>query len=95
MNEWLAVWLPGIILISVLFVIMAIPCIGISLLGYKMINKLGYFPSKTPAIQTSILVQLLIVELISIALLLTFYHALTEYDQQARIHLPFGRGSCR
>ena len=72
-------WGPGVILILIVAIIMAVPCVGVSLLGFKMLTKLAYYPSKTPAIQLSILVKLVIVQIISIALLLLFYHALSDY----------------
>jgi len=78
------VWGPGVILIAVIAIIMAVPCVGVALLGSKMINKLAFFPSKTPAIQKSILIKLIVIELISVALLLAFFHALSDYGQGAK-----------
>ena len=80
-------WGPGIALIMIFLVLMAVPCTGAALLGYKMINKLSYFPSKTPAIQKSILVKLIIIEIISLTLLMLFYHAMTDYEDQALLFI--------
>ena len=79
-------WVAGIILITLVFIIIAVPCVFIAFLGYKMLNKLAYFPSKNPAIQMSILFWLMIVEVASVTMLLTFYHVFADYskDQGAR-----------
>ena len=67
-----------IILVIIWFIIIAIPCIGTALLGRKMLNKLAYFPSKTPAIHMDILGWLVVVEIVAVTLLLTFYRVFQE-----------------
>ena len=67
-------WYEGFIFIGIFFILILIPCIGVAIIGYQMIQKLGHFPSKTPAIQMSIIAQLVITEIISFSLLLLFYH---------------------
>lgn len=74
-------WSVGIVMIAIVFVIVAIPCLFTGWLGYKMLKKLAYFPSKNPAIQMGIFLKLLIVEVVSITLLLVFYHVLADYSK--------------
>ncbi len=67
-----------ILFVIIWLVIVAIPCIGISILGTKMLNKLAYFPSKTPAIHMSILGWLVVVEVVAVTLMLSFYRVFQE-----------------
>ena len=66
-------WQEGIILISIFFIIMAVPCIGVAWIGYRMLNQLGQHPSKTPAIQMSIFLKLIVIELVSFGMIIGFY----------------------
>jgi hypothetical protein len=68
----------AIIFIVIFYTLLLIPCIGISWLGSKLIEKLGRYPSKTPAIQLSVMLKLAVVEVVSFALLLTFFKALVS-----------------
>ena len=67
-------WGAGILLISIVLIIIGVPCTAIAWLGLKVIKKLSYYPSKTPAVQLSILFKLLVIEVISVALMLMFYN---------------------
>ncbi len=71
----------GLTLITIIFIMIAIPCTAAAILGYKMLKKLSYYPSKTPAIQTGIFLKLVFVEVISFGLLLIFYHMLETYAE--------------
>ena len=64
------------IFIIIFWVIMLIPCIGIGWIGLKLINKLGRYPSKTPAIQMNVLFKLIFIEVISFTLLIGFFKVL-------------------
>ena len=46
-------WFQGLIMISVFWVIIAIPCFVVAFWGSKMINDLGNFPTKSAKIQVS------------------------------------------
>lgn len=72
----------GIMLIfcAIFFSIMLVPCIGIALLGSRLLKRLGNFPSKTPAIQMSILLKLAVIEIVSFTLLLSFFKVLVSED---------------
>ena len=74
----------GLILISIFFVIIVIPCVGVSVLGVKMLNQLGQFPSKTPAIQLSIVKKLVLFEVIGFTLLIIFYHYFADYESEIK-----------
>lgn len=71
----------AVTLITILIVIVGLPCVAVAWLGSRMINKLGYFPSKNPAIQTSIFLQLLVIEIFSFTLLFLFYHVFVDYSK--------------
>lgn len=64
------------IFILIYFIIIFIPCLGVGWLGFKLITKLGQFPSKTPAVQLGIMIKLVIVEVVSLTLLLMFFKIL-------------------
>ncbi len=66
-------WTEGIIFIGIFLIIILIPCLGVSIMGYRMIQKLGYQPSQTPVIQMSIFLKLIVLEIISFILLIGFY----------------------
>ena len=42
-------WAASLILLSAFFVVIALPCIGVAVLGWKLARRLAYYPSKTPA----------------------------------------------
>jgi TRAP-type C4-dicarboxylate transport system permease small subunit len=54
-----------------------IPCVAIGWVGKNLIHRLGHFPSKTPAIQMSILFKLVVIEVVSMSLILLLFKALT------------------
>ncbi len=66
----------GFILVAIFFVLIAIPCVGVAWLGTKMINQLGRYPSKTPAIQLSVVLKLTVLEIGSWTMLLLFFKIL-------------------
>ena len=63
--------------IGVFYAIMFVPCVGAAVLGTKLINKLGRFPSKTPVIQLGILFPLVVLEVVSFTMMLVFFKLLT------------------
>ncbi len=74
----------SLVLILMFLVIMGIPCTGVAILGTKMINKLGNFPSKTPAIQLSVFWKLLIIEVVGFTMLIGFYHLFADYSGELK-----------
>jgi len=66
----------ALVFIIVFYVILLIPCIGVGWIGRNLLDKLGRYPSKTPAVQMSVLFKLIVVEVVSVTLLLSFFKAL-------------------
>jgi len=66
----------AVVFVLVMDSFMILPCIGIGWIGVRLINKLGRFPSKTPAIQLGVMFQLIVLEVISFTLLVGFFKAL-------------------
>ena len=62
--------------IAIFMVLMVIPCVGVAWIGTKLINQLGRYPSRTPAIQLSVVLQLTVLEVVSWTLLLLFFKIL-------------------
>lgn len=67
-------WTESFILGAVFSVIVLVPCILVMLIGRKTINKLGQYPTRTPAIQMSIFLQLVAIEIVGFFSLLAFYN---------------------
>jgi len=73
----------ALVLFAMFFVIIAIPCVGVAVLGWNLANRLAFYPSKTPAIHLSVILKLVILETISFGLLMFLYHILADYGQGA------------
>ena len=71
-------WIEAFIFASVFSLLIIIPCLLIVLVGRKMINRLGQYPSKTPAIQMSVLFQLVTIEIFGFFGLIAFYNFFSE-----------------
>lgn len=67
----------ALVFISIFYFLILIPCIAIGWVGKNLIYRLGQFPSKTPAIQMSILFKLVVIEVVSMSLMLVFFKILT------------------
>ena len=66
-------WYEGILFVLFFAFIVGLPCFFVAVLGSKMINDLGNFPTKTAKIQVSVLWKLFIVEVISFGILTLFF----------------------
>ena len=66
-------WYEAFIFIGIFAFLMIVPCVGVAVIGYRMIEKLGHFPSKTPFIQMSIFFALVSIEVFSFGLILLFF----------------------
>lgn len=53
--------------------LIAIPCVSVAIMGYRMITQLGTTPSRTPEIQMSIWLKLLVIEVFSFGMMYLFY----------------------
>jgi hypothetical protein len=66
----------ALLFMSVFWILMAIPCVGVTWLGKNLIDRLGRYPSKTTAIQMSVFFKLIVIEVVSVTLILIFFKAL-------------------
>ena len=66
-------WWESLIFASVFSGIVILPCVCIAIIGRKMIEQLGLYPSQSPKIQMSVLWQLIIIEVITFTLWMWFY----------------------
>ena len=57
----------------IFFIVIAIPCVGIAWIGWGLLSRLGQYPSKTPAIQLSIVIKLVLLEVVSATLIMLFF----------------------
>lgn len=57
----------------IFFVLIAIPCAAVGILGCRMMETLGRYPSKMPVIQRRIFLKLLGIEAGSLGLLVAIY----------------------
>ena len=69
-----SLWREAFVFACIYGVIITVPCIIVAIIGSKMLEQLGRYPSKTPAIQMSIIWKLIITEIITFVLLLMFYN---------------------
>jgi TRAP-type C4-dicarboxylate transport system permease small subunit len=70
----------AIIFMVVFYVLILLPCVGIGWLGYDLLTRLGKYPSKTPAIQMSVLFKLVVIEIVSLTLILAFLKVMSVKD---------------
>ena len=66
-------WIESFILWIIFGILIIVPCVLVALIGRKMIEQLGMFPSQTPAIHMSVVYKLVIIEVITFTLLMIFY----------------------
>lgn len=71
-------WRESLIFIGLFYFIMLVPCLSVGWLGFKLLDKLGRYPSKTPAIQMGIILKLVTIEVVSFTLLLLFFKVLVS-----------------
>jgi hypothetical protein len=66
----------ALVFIAIFYILMFIPCLGVGWIGYKLITRLGRYPSRTPAIQLGVMLKLVIVEVVSLTLILLMFKIL-------------------
>ena len=69
-----AFWYEAVIFIFLFSVIVGLPCFGVAVIGSKMVNDLGNFPTKSAKIQKGACWKVLLIEMVSFFLLSVFYH---------------------
>lgn len=67
-------WGESLIFFLVFSMIMIVPCVLVALMGRKMVDRLGQYPTKTPIIQMSIFLPFVVTVAITFVSLIGFYH---------------------
>ena len=67
-------WQQAIIYILLFAFIIAVPCMAVTVIGTRMVNDIGNFPTKAAQIQSSACWKVLIFEIISFFMLAVFFH---------------------
>jgi len=71
-------WHEGLVFIGCFFVMVGLPCLLTAILGTKLIDSLGQWPSRSARLQIGICIQLLFVEIITFVMLATFYRVFSD-----------------
>ena len=71
-------WHEGLIFIGCFFVMVGLPCLLTAILGTKLIDNLGQWPSRSARLQIGICIQLLLVEIFTFAMLAAFYRVFSD-----------------
>jgi hypothetical protein len=71
-------WHEGLIFIGCFFVMVGLPCLLTAILGTRLIDNLGQWPSRSAKLQLGICVQLLLVEIFTFAMLAAFYRVFSD-----------------
>ena len=66
-------WLGSLIFVGIWLVIIGVPCFFMAMIGKKLIDRIGYFPSQAPVIQMKYLIPLVLLEGATFLLLVGFY----------------------
>ena len=72
--ESVAGWGEVIVFVVIFYCIIGIPCFLIVVIGRDLIDKLGRFPSRTPAIQLSVAFKLIVLEIFTFGALIAFHN---------------------
>ena len=67
-------WYEGIIFITIFATLVGVPSFFTAVIGSKMLNDLGNFPSRSAQIQSSACWKVLVVEIITFILFAGFFH---------------------
>lgn len=67
-------WREAFILAIVFGIIITISCVLLGIIGTKMIDQMGRYPSKAPVIQLSIVGKLILIEIFAFGSLMIFYN---------------------
>jgi hypothetical protein len=78
MAESFQFWNEGLKFIGFVFVIVTVPCIAVAVLGTRLINHIGMYPTKSAKLQIGICVQLLLIEIVTFFMLALFFHIFSD-----------------
>jgi hypothetical protein len=71
-------WQEGLFFIGCFFVMVGLPCLLTAILGTKLIDSLGQWPSRSAKLQLGICIQLLLVEIFAFSMLAVFYRIFSD-----------------
>ena len=71
-------WREAFIFAAVFAPLIIVPCILVMIMGRKMINQLGTYPTKTPIIQMGIFWKLVVTEALTFTCLIAFFQFFTS-----------------
>ena len=71
-------WTEGLVFIGLMLFVVGVPCIAVAVLGTKLIEHIGQFPTKSARLQMSVCVQLLAVEILSFFVLALFFRIFAD-----------------
>ncbi len=78
MAEQFQYWREGWVFIAAMLFVVGIPCIAVAVLGTKLIDHIGRFPTKSAQLQMGVCIQLLFVEIFSFLMLALFFHVFSD-----------------
>jgi hypothetical protein len=78
MGERFIYWNEGLVFIGILTFIVGVPCFAVAMLGTRLINHIGRYPTKSARLQMGICIQLLVLEIFSFFLLALFFHVFSD-----------------
>ena len=67
-------WYEALIFILVFSAIVGVPCFAVAVIGTRMVNELGNFPTKAAQIQSGASWKVLIIAIVSFFFLSAFFH---------------------
>ena len=68
----------GFVFISFFILMVGVPCFFTAVLGSKLIERLGHYPSRSAKLQMSVCIQLLLVEIFAFMALALFFHVFSD-----------------
>ena len=71
-------WHEGCIFIGLFLIMVGLPCLLTAILGVKLIERLGQYPSRSAKLQFGICIQLLLVEVFGFAMLAGFFRVFSN-----------------
>ncbi len=77
MGTGFGYWKEGLTFIGMFLFVVGFACFWVALIGSKMINDIGNFPTRSNQLQFAAAWKLILVEIVAFALLVLFYHFFT------------------
>ena len=71
-------WTEGLIFIFIFLFIVGVPCFLIAVIGSRLTNSLGLFPTRSAKLQLAVVWQLLLVEIVSFIMLALFFRIFSD-----------------